>query len=114
MAEPDIFCDDLAFGHVAGVMLQVAERLKEVADGLAKAVAGELGPEGLEEAASSAAHIWAAGAGRLSADAQFISDKISEEIAAYTNMDQLAQARFLQAIAGDHPIDCTTEPPDRD
>jgi hypothetical protein len=112
MAEPDIFCDDIAFGQVAGIMVQVGERIQDAATALGSAVAGELGPPALEEGASAAAHIWAAGAGKLAADAQFIANKISEEIASYTNMDQLAQARFLQAIAGEHAIDCTHEVPD--
>lgn len=108
MAEPDIYCDQVKFGHAVREMTQIAEQLNVVANGLATAVTGELGPAGLEDAALAAAQVWAAGAGVAAQSAAEVANNISQDIAEYTQMDVRAQLALLNAIAGED-VACRTD-----
>lgn len=108
MAGPDIYCDQVKFGHAVREMAQVAEQIKAAADALGRAVTGELGPPGLEQAALAAAAVWAAGAGVAARAAAEVGNNVSLDIAEYTAMDRRGQLALLRAIAGED-VPCRTD-----
>lgn len=97
----DILYDDVQIARAINVLTQAGDEIRQAGEAMVRAAAGaDLGPPFFEKTVQDVSAAWLLSVTVLGEKLGDIVKNISEDIARYDLMDQRAQKRFIDALAG--------------